>query len=190
MYYMKLFGKIHIFLFLFTCYAWCSTGVQLLSERHRTEWNWVEYRITLVNTSELPILNPEMLCNTPENPNTNPEGSCTQSGYVCNLDIDVNNKVNVMFFNLGTDTSCTNLLESRFNTFLTGQDSITTDFATFFFMDDNDSIDALSMTLVSSVAMLSVNNDVQVEIIYKQHGEQWYGGIRLLSIKLRNTLNP
>lgn len=60
MYYMKLFGKIHIFLFLFTCYVWCSTGVQLLSERHRTEWNWVEYRITLVNTSELPILNPEV----------------------------------------------------------------------------------------------------------------------------------
>lgn len=137
MYYMKLFGKIHIFLFLFTCYAWCSTGVQLLCERHRTEWNWVEYRITL-----------------------------------------------------GADATCSTLLESlQFHTFLSGQDTVQS-FATFFFMDDNDGIDALSMTLVSSVAMLSVNNDVQVEIIYKQHGEQWYGGIRLLSIKLRNTLNP
>lgn len=35
--------------------------VRLLSERHRTEWNWVEYRITLTNTSKTAIRNPEVL---------------------------------------------------------------------------------------------------------------------------------
>lgn len=34
--------------------------VQLLSERHRTEWNWTEYRISLKNMSTFPILNPEI----------------------------------------------------------------------------------------------------------------------------------
>ena len=34
--------------------------MQLLSERHRTEWNWVEYRISLKNTSQSPIKNPEI----------------------------------------------------------------------------------------------------------------------------------
>lgn len=132
----------------------------------------------------------ERLCNTPENPNTNPEGSCTQSGYVCNLGIDANNNVNVMFFNLGADATCSTLLESlQFHTFLSGQDTVQS-FATFFFMDDNDGIDALSMTLVSSVAMLAVNNGVPVEIIYKKNGDQWYGGIRVLAIKLYNTPIP
>lgn len=34
--------------------------IQLYSERHRTEWNWVEYRISLTNRSGTPILNPEI----------------------------------------------------------------------------------------------------------------------------------
>ena len=37
-----------------------SSAVRLLSERHRTEWNWVEYRISLENTSQSPIKNPEI----------------------------------------------------------------------------------------------------------------------------------
>lgn len=37
-----------------------SPSVQLLSERHRTEWNWVEYRIALKNTSSEIIFNPEI----------------------------------------------------------------------------------------------------------------------------------
>ena len=37
-----------------------SLSVRLVSERHRTEWNWVEYRISLVNKSNIPILNPEI----------------------------------------------------------------------------------------------------------------------------------
>lgn len=35
-------------------------SVQLQSERYRTEWNWVEYRISLTNRSGTPILNPEI----------------------------------------------------------------------------------------------------------------------------------
>lgn len=34
--------------------------VQLLGQRYKTEWNWTEYRISLKNTSTLPILNPEI----------------------------------------------------------------------------------------------------------------------------------
>lgn len=34
-----------------------SPSVLLLSERHRTEWNWVEYRIALKNTSSEIIFN-------------------------------------------------------------------------------------------------------------------------------------
>ena len=37
-----------------------SLPVQLLSERYRTEWNWVEYRITLKNTSSEILFNPEI----------------------------------------------------------------------------------------------------------------------------------
>lgn len=37
-----------------------SLRVSLQSERHRTEWNWVNYRIKLTNKSNLPILNPEI----------------------------------------------------------------------------------------------------------------------------------
>ena len=35
-----------------------SLSVDFRSERHRTEWNWVEYRVTLTNVSTKTILNP------------------------------------------------------------------------------------------------------------------------------------
>ncbi|MBR3070975.1 S8 family serine peptidase [Fibrobacter sp.] len=38
---------------------WASASpVQLWSERHRTEWNWVNYRLTLKNISNSPLVNP------------------------------------------------------------------------------------------------------------------------------------
>ncbi len=44
--------------------AWpCAASlpeIQLLSERHRTEWNWVEYRLFLINQTDRSILNPEI----------------------------------------------------------------------------------------------------------------------------------
>ena len=60
MLYTKYFISIISFLILTVNYAWSSQAVQLLSERHRTEWNWVEYRVSLKNTSSIPILNPEI----------------------------------------------------------------------------------------------------------------------------------
>ena len=35
-------------------------SVQLLSERFRTEWNWVEYRVALINTSPEIVFSPEI----------------------------------------------------------------------------------------------------------------------------------
>lgn len=51
-----------LIVFIFAASGWAteSYAVQLLSERHRTEWNWVEYRISLKNTSNKPIRNPEI----------------------------------------------------------------------------------------------------------------------------------
>lgn len=47
--------------FLLVNFVWADTpSVLLLTKRHRTEWNWVEYRIALKNTSNTPILNPEV----------------------------------------------------------------------------------------------------------------------------------
>ena len=40
-------------------FSWAEP-VQLLSQRYKTEWNWTEYRISLKNTSTLPVLNPEI----------------------------------------------------------------------------------------------------------------------------------
>ena len=51
-----------IILVLSAAISWASTTpvIQLLSERHRTEWNWVEYRIALKNTSNEPLENPRI----------------------------------------------------------------------------------------------------------------------------------
>ena len=58
--YSKYFISIILFLTLAASCVWANQTVQLLSQRHRTEWNWVEYRISLTNTSSEPIFNPEI----------------------------------------------------------------------------------------------------------------------------------
>ncbi len=56
---MKLYRILFILLVLFVNALWASTlPVQLLSERHRTEWNWVNYRLMLKNLSNSPLVNP------------------------------------------------------------------------------------------------------------------------------------
>ena len=56
---MKLFRLLFILLILMADSLWASTlPVRLLSERHRTEWNWVEYRLSLRNLSNSPLVNP------------------------------------------------------------------------------------------------------------------------------------
>ncbi len=58
--YSKYFISIILFLTLAASSIWANPTVQLLSQRHRTEWNWVEYRISLTNKSSEPIRNPEI----------------------------------------------------------------------------------------------------------------------------------
>lgn len=60
MIYMKYFVLAIIALFFNVNYVWSAPTVKLLCERHRTEWNWVEYRLSLTNTSSVPIQNPEI----------------------------------------------------------------------------------------------------------------------------------
>ena len=57
---MKFFAMIIASLVLMTNIAWSEPSVRLLSERHRTEWNWIEYRISVTNTSSESIQNPEV----------------------------------------------------------------------------------------------------------------------------------
>ncbi len=57
---MKYFITTIASLVLMTNIAWSEPSVRLLCERHRTEWNWVEYRISVANTSSTPIQNPEV----------------------------------------------------------------------------------------------------------------------------------
>lgn len=58
--YLKYFISIILFFIFATSSVWANPTVQLLTKRHRTEWNWVEYRISLTNTSSEPIVNPEI----------------------------------------------------------------------------------------------------------------------------------
>ena len=56
---MKLYRKLFVLLIALSCSIWASAfPVQLLSERHRTEWNWVNYRLMLKNLSNSPLVNP------------------------------------------------------------------------------------------------------------------------------------
>ena len=56
---MKLYRHLLFLLILLSNCLWASTlPVRLLSERHRTEWNWVEYRLSLTNFLNSPLVNP------------------------------------------------------------------------------------------------------------------------------------
>ncbi len=56
---MKLYRILFILLIVLCGSLWASAfPVRLLSERHRTEWNWVEYRLSLTNLSNSPLVNP------------------------------------------------------------------------------------------------------------------------------------
>ena len=119
-------------------------------------------------------------CNIPQNP----AGSCQQTGFVCNLGFNVVGEDNIMFFQLGTDATCTNLLESSLPTHLTETDTTLSASAKYFLIENEENMGPLSLTLAGSLAMLAVNNNMPVEIIYKKVKDIEFGGIKLLSIKL------
>lgn len=60
MIYLKYLVQTLIFAIITTNYAFAIPSVQLLCERNRTETNWIDYRITLKNTSSQPIHNPKI----------------------------------------------------------------------------------------------------------------------------------
>ena len=57
-----IFLTVFLFCILFNANSLFASvpSVQLLSERFRTEWNWVEYKVTLINTSPEIVFNPEI----------------------------------------------------------------------------------------------------------------------------------
>ena len=125
----------------------------------------------------------ESYCNTPSTPNSNPEGSCVQNGYVCNLGFNIVGEDNIMHFNLGADSTCTDLLTSS----LAPKDSTQDSTAWIFLWENRENMGPLSLTLAGSLAMHAFNNNQQVSIIYKKVGNVPFGGIKLLSIQLINT---
>lgn len=135
------------------------------------------YAITVL----VAIIGAEENCNVPGNP----DGSCQQAGYVCNLGFDVNGEDNVMYFQLGTDAACTNLFKSdSLETYLTESGTTTSSSTKFFLIENVENVGPLSLTLAGSLAMLAINNNTPIEIIYKQVKKSEYGGIKLLSIRL------
>lgn len=123
-------------------------------------------------------------CSIPENPT----GSCQLTGFVCNLGFNVVGENNMMFFNLGTDATCSNLLKSnKFPTKITPKDYTLSSFSNFTLIENEENMGPLSLTLASSLTMLAVNNNIPVDIIYKQVGPLYFNGIKLLSINLHNT---
>lgn len=126
----------------------------------------------------------EEKCNVPGNP----DGSCQQIGYVCNLGFNVMGENNMMFFNLGADASCTNLLKSeKFKTKATPSSIEYTAYSNFTLIENEENMGPLSLTLASSLAMLAVNNNIPVDIIYKKVDSLYFNGIKLQSIHLQNT---
>lgn len=138
------------------------------------------YAITILVT----IIGAEENCNVPGNP----DGSCQQAGYVCNLGFNVMGENNMMFFNLGADASCTNLLKSEhFPTKASANSNIESAYSNFTLIENEENMGPLSLTLAGSLAMLAVNNNVPVDIIYKKVDSLYFNSIKLLSIHLLNT---
>ena len=58
---MKLYRIVLVLLTILINVLWASSfPVRLLSERHRTEKNWVEYRLLMKNLSNSSLVNPSI----------------------------------------------------------------------------------------------------------------------------------
>ena len=109
-------------------------------------------------------------------------GSCTQTGYVCGLGFDVSNGKNVMFFNLGADTTCNVLLTSSLRTYTYPGSATYSTYLKLFLIEDEFNASPLSLTLAGSLALSASNNKEPVYVIYKQDHDVEFGGIKLQSI--------
>ena len=111
--------------------------------------------------------------------------SCYQLGYVCNIGFDVANAKDVLYFNLGADTTCSTLNTSKFQTY--NIDNQPSPYAIFFLIEDEYNAGPLSLTLAGSIALSSAVNKAPVQILYTKVDTVQYGGLRLLSIRLQQT---
>ena len=117
-----------------------------------------------------------------------PDKGCYQVGYVCNVGFDVSHENSVLYFNLGTDASCTTLLGSKqYPTYQQGNPSALSVGMKLFLVENEYEVSPLSLTLAGSIALSAANNKMPVEVIYKGVNSIEYGGIRLLSIKYANN---
>ena len=112
-------------------------------------------------------------------------GSCFQNGYVCNIGFDVNNAKDVLFFSLGVDSLCTTLNNSNKATYL--KNGQLAPHAIFFMIEDEHNATPLSMTTAGALALSASVNRIPVEIMYNQVDSLQYGGLRLRSIRIKNT---
>ena len=111
-----------------------------------------------------------------------PAGSCTQTGYVCGLGFDVSNGKNVMFLNLGADSTCNVLLSSALRTYTYPGSATYSSYLKIFLIEDEFYASPLSLTLAGSLALSASNNKEPVYVIYKQDHDVEFGGIKLQSI--------
>ncbi len=111
-----------------------------------------------------------------------PAGSCTQTGYVCGLGFDVSNGKNVMFFNLGTDTTCSILMTSALRTYTYPGSATYSPYLKLFLIEDEFNASPLSLTLAGSLALSASNNKEPIFVIYKKDHDIEFGGIKLQSI--------
>ena len=114
-----------------------------------------------------------------------PSERCYQLGYVCNIGFDVANAKDVLYFNLGADTTCSTLNTSKFQTY--NIDNQPSPYAIFFLIEDEYNAGPLSLTLAGSIALSSAVNKAPVQILYTKVDTVQYGGLRLLSIRLQQT---
>ncbi|MBR6379456.1 MAG: S8 family serine peptidase [Fibrobacter sp.] len=95
--FFRLIYLIFCVVFLLANLTWANSfGVELLTERHRTEWNWVNYRLTLINLSNSTLENPSIRYFA-ENPRI----------QYCNANVSDSTCVNDVSYHYRADSSLT-----------------------------------------------------------------------------------
>ncbi len=105
-----------------------------------------------------------------------------RSRYACGLGFDVSNGKNVMFFNLGTDTTCSILMTSELRTYTYPGSATYSPYLKLFLIEDEFNASPLSLTLAGSLALSASNNKEPIFVIYKKDHDIEFGGIKLQSI--------
>ena len=97
MFFLRLMYLVYCTVLLLANFLWASNaGVELLTERHRTEWNWVNYRLTLINHSNSTLENPSIRYFA-ENPRI----------QYCNANVSDSTCVNDVSYHYRADSSLT-----------------------------------------------------------------------------------